>query len=85
MLLQKLLRLASGTPVINDASQGTSFLRKAIVCRRCGLEATLTGFINPHPRGVRGHYVCPSLHNIALRRDGVTRMTHQTDDRVYFA
>lgn len=84
-MFHKLLKLATGTALVNTSSNGPAYLRKTLVCRQHGTLLELQRFTTLHPRGVRGYYACLEGHIVVLQRDGVTRMTHQTGDRVYFA
>lgn len=84
-MFDKLLKLATGTAFPNTTMNSTAYLRKLLVCRKHGSLLELKRFVKLDPSGVRGDYVCQEGHVVALKRDGVTRMTHQTDDRIYFA
>lgn len=84
-MFHKLLSLATGTVLLNTSPDSLAYLRKTLICRKHGTLLELQRFTKLHPRGIRGYYVCPEAHIVVLQRNGVTRMTHQTIDRVCFA
>ena len=83
-MFTKLLKLATGTTLVNPSPDGT-YLRKTLVCRKHGTLLEFKRFTKLYPHGIRGYYVCEEGHIVTLQRDGVTRMMHQTVDRIYFA
>ena len=85
-MLARLFRSVNGT-MVAPQNPGEAFLRKRLPCkvRGCGAMHRLVRFVPLHPAGVRGYYSCPRGHVVALNRDGVTRMTKQSPDRIWFA
>lgn len=81
-MLHKLLQLATGTVLVPPPKV---YLNKVVRCRKCGQEGRLTRLVRLSPSGMRGYYQCHKGHLWPIDRDGVTRQTGQSHDRIFLA